>query len=66
MSIDRKEPRFEEVEVSPNYQGEVIRMDSLEALAGFVRELDLHPGRPLKSAPLVRAASDSDEEIPPR
>ena len=62
--ILRKDPRFEEVEVSPNYKGEVIRIDSLEALAGFVRELDLQPVRPLKSAPLVHAASDGDDEIP--
>lgn len=39
--ILRREPRFVEVEPSPNYEGEIIPVETLEGLAAFIRELEL-------------------------
>jgi hypothetical protein len=39
--ILRREPRFVEVDPSPDYKGEIIHVGTLESLAAFIRRMDL-------------------------
>lgn len=50
-----REPRFEEVEPSPHYKGEIILVETLEGLAAFIRRLELEDRR---SRPGLLSISD--------